>query len=188
VSVNIDLYEDTGAVLSGRGTVITLVDHWNLKASAEPAFVYYPTDETSSAPLIRPVGLIGAQTLSFKKYLSFKIDGTYSKIKNIRMKLTAVANNTDAAQLFYKFTNTYQVPDNAFDGDMVCASTNSTILDTYIWPNLGASPDLATSRNVIYGPNETLWTQFIVFQMRVNSDCVVGNSSEFTLRLECSEY
>lgn len=188
MSVNIDLYEDTGAVSGGRGSIITLVDNWNMKASGDINTVYYPTDETSSAPLIRPINTQGAQTLSFKKYLSFKIDGTYPKIKNIRIKLSAVAGNTDSAHLFYKLTNTYQVPDASFDGDMLCATTNTTIIDTAIWPNLGASPQTATTRNVVYGPNQTLWTQFIVVQMRVNSDCVIGNSPEFTLRLECNEY
>lgn len=188
MSVNIDLYEDTGAVLSGRGTVITLADNWNMKASADPAYVYYPTDETTAAPLIRLVNVPGGQVLSYKKYLSFKIDGTYTKIKNLRLKFSAVAGNTDSAQLWYKLSNTYQVPDATFDGDMRCASTSSTIIDADIWPNIGASPQTATTRQVIYGPNQTLWTQFIVVQMRVNSDCVIGNSAEFTLRLECSEY
>lgn len=189
MSVNIDLYEDTGAVLSGRGTTVTLLDSWDLKNSADHAYVYYPTNETTAAPLIRPFNTAGAQTLSFKKYLSFKLDGTYTRLKNIRIKVTASDPDTDAAQLFYKLTNTYQVPDNTFDGDMILLSPNSTILTPIIWPMLSTTgPQNATSRQTVYGPNQTLYTQFLVVQMRVNNNCVIGNSAEFNLRLEAYDY
>lgn len=193
MSVNIDLYEDTGPVSGGRGTTITNIVNWNLKANGTATAVYYPTDETTDAPLIRPRRTPGAQTLSYKKYLSFKIDGTYARIKNMRIKFKLGTDddseaNTDQAQLFYKLTNTYQVPDDSFDGDMLCVSTNGEPFGGVIVPFFGASPQTATTRQVTYGPDQELWTCFIVVQMRVNNECIIGNSSEFYLSFECSEY
>lgn len=192
MSANIDLYEDLGAPLAGRGTTVLLLNSWDLKASADPAFAYYPTAETSSAPLIRPFNLPGAQTLSFKKYLSFKIDGTYSRLKNIRMRLSIGEEaQSNGAQLFYKMTNTYAAPDNAYDGNMMLLSTanGQGLLTTEIWPFLSTvGPQSATSRQVTYGPNQTLYTNWLVVQMRVNNNAAVGNSAEFELKLEAYDY
>lgn len=192
MSANIDLYEDLGAPLAGRGSTVLLLDSWDLKASADPAYVYYPTGETSSAPLVRPFKLPGAQTLSYKKYLSFKIDGTYSRLKNIRMKLSIGEDaQSNGAQLFYKMTSTYAAPSNAYDGDMMLLSTadGSGLLTTEIWPFLSTvGPHAATSRQVVYGPNQTLYTNWLVVQMRVNNEATVGNSAEFQLKLEAYDY
>lgn len=192
MSANIDLYEDLGAPLSSRGTTVLLLNEWNLKASADPAYVYYPTGETTNAPLIRPFETPGAQTLSFKKYLSFRIDGTYSRLKNIRIKLSIDGESqSNGAQLFYKMTNVYAAPDAAYDGDMMLLSTvdGAGLLTTEIWPYLSTTgPQAATSRQVVYGPNQTLWTNWLVVQMRVNNNAVVGNSAEFLLKLEAYDY
>ena len=192
MSANIDLYEDLGAPLAGRGTTVLLLNSWDLKASADPAYVYYPTGETTSAPLIRPFNTPGAQTLSFKKYLSFKIDGTYSRLKNIRIKLSIGEDSqSNGAQLFYKMTSTYAAPDANYDGGMMLLSTpdGAGLLTTEIWPFLSTTgPQNATSRNVVYGPNQTLYTNWLVVQMRVNNNAVVGNSAEFNLKLEAYDY
>ncbi len=188
MSANIDLYEDTGPVLSGRGTTVTLLDSWDLKSSSNPTDFYYPTNVGVGAPLIRPVGTAGAQTLSYKKYLSFKIDGTYKRLKNIRIKLSAIAGDNDA-QLFYKLTNTYAEPDNLFDGDMRLWATGASITNDTLHPMLSTtSPNTATSRSVIYGPNETLYTEFLVVQLRVPNNSTIGNSAEFNLKLEAYDY
>jgi hypothetical protein len=188
MAANIDLYEDSGALLSGRGTTVALCTEWNLKASSNPAYVYYPTNETSNAPLIRPFNTAGGQTLSYKRYLSFKIDGTYSKIKNPRIYLDLAGPQTDNAQLFYKLTNSYSVPDATFDGDMTLLATDTVVQLPEIWPMLGSSPASASSRSISYGPNATLWTPFIVVQARINNNCAIGNTAEFTLRLEVHDY
>lgn len=191
MSANIDLYEDIGAPLAGRGTTVLLINSWDLKASADPAAVYYPTAETSTAPLIRPFNLPGAQTLSFKKYLTFKIDGTYARLKNLRMKLSLGDDaQSNGVQLFYKMTSTYAAPDNSYDGDMMLLSTvdGTGLLTTEIWPFFGTAPNTATTRQVTYGPNATLWSNWIVLQARVNSNAAVGNSAEFNLKLEAYDY
>lgn len=189
MSANIDLYEDTGPVLSGRGTTVTLLDSWDLKKSADPTVVYYPTNAGVGAPLIRPVAQAGAQVLSYKKYLSFKIDGTYKRLKNIRIQLSATAGNTNKAQLFYKLTSTYAEPDDAFDGSMLLWSPETDIINPTLFPMLSTtSPQTATSRATSYGPNQTLYTQFLVVQMRVGSDCIIGNTPEFNLKLEAYDY
>jgi hypothetical protein len=192
MSANIDLYEDLGAPLSGRGTTLLLLDDWNLKASTDPAYVYYPTGETTSAPLRRPFNTLGAQTLSYKKYLSFKIDGTYARLKNIRMKLSIDGEaQSNGAQLFYKMTSTYAAPDNAYDGDMMLLSTadGTGLLTATLHPMLSTTgPNAATSRQVVYGPNQTLYTSWLVVQMRINNNATIGNSAEFNLKLEAYEY
>lgn len=188
MSISIDLYEDTGVLTSGRGATQTIVDQWNLKNSADPAVVYFPTAETTNAPLVRPTAA-GQEFLSFKKYITFKVYGTYAYAKNLRISLSAnSATQASAARLFYKFTNTYAAPDAAYDGAMMCAALDSTIQVPTLFPMFGTSPSAATSRSIVYGPNATLWTNFLVLQMRIPAGCTVGNSAEFLLTLSADEY
>lgn len=189
MAVNIDMFEDTGVLTSGRGATVSLISDWNLKASADPAFVYYPTQETSSAPLARPL-FPGQEVLSFKKYISFRINGTYTRIKNLRIALSiegaAQANKT---RLFYKFTNTYAPPDNAYDGGMMCAAIDSVVQNPQLIPFWSTSnPQSATSRAVSYGPNQTLFSNWICVQLRTPFESTVGNSPEFRLALNVTEY
>lgn len=188
MAVNIDLYEDTGALTSGRGATVTLIDNWNLKASADPNYLYFPTAETTCAPLVRPL-LPGQETLSFKKYLSFKIDGTYTRIKNLRIVASIESSGeADKPRLFYKFTNTYAPPDDAFDGDMNCLSLDGVVQVPQLFPFFSTSnPQSATTRAVAYGPNQTLYTNWLVLQMRIPAGCTVGNSATFNLALTCDE-
>lgn len=189
MSVSIDLYEDSGAVSSGRGSTIALIEHWNLKSSADPAVVYFPTAETLAAPLQRPT-IPGQETLSYKKYLSFKLFGTYNKVKNLKISLTANSpTQADKPRLFYKFSNTYQVPDNSYDGEMICASADGVIQVPTLYPMFSTtSPANATTRQVVYGPDQTLYTNFLVLQLRIPSNCSAGNTAEFLLTLSCDEY
>lgn len=189
MSVNIDLYEDTGAVSSGRGSTVTLVDGWNLKYSAVTSVAYYPTATETDAPLVRPTSA-GEEFLSFKKYLSFKIDGTYTRIKNLRIVPSIETEaQADKVRLFYKFTNTYAVPDATYDGDMMPLSIDGVLQRYVLHPNFSTSnPQSATTRQVAYGPNQVLYTNFLVVQMRIPKECTVGNSATFKLTLTCDEY
>lgn len=189
MAVNIDMYEDTGAVTSGRGATVSLITDWNLKDSADPAYVYYPTLETSSAPLTRPT-LPGQEVFSYKKYISFQINGTYTRIKNLNIGLSILGSpQADKTRLFYKFTNTYAVPDKAYDGDMMCAALNSSVQKPVLIPFWSTSnPQSATTRAVSYGPNQTLYSNWICVQLRTPFESTVGNSPEFKLTLNVTEY
>lgn len=188
MSINIDLYEDSGAVTSGRGATQAIITDWNLKYSALSSTVYYPTAVLASAPLVRPTNP-GEEFLSYKKYLSFKVDGTYTRVKNLRIKVTGTGSQASTPRLFYKFTNTYAVPDAAYDGDMMLLSSDGTVHSPVLYPYFSTTgPQNATSRSVVYGPNQTLYTNWIVVQMRIPYGCTAGNSAEFKLELVCDEY
>jgi hypothetical protein len=192
----LQFFQDSGTLTSGRGAVTTEVDNWNMKDSNGLTTLYYPHDAATCAPLIRPT-LAGDLKLSYKIYTFFKISGTYTKIKNLKLKISI----DDAAQasggmLYYKLTNVYQTPDNAWDGQMLPAYTGSAFAngasDLVLWPNWSAvGPDSATSRNMFYGPDATLYSAYLVTQLYIqnstlNSD--VGNTAEFKLRMEFIEF
>lgn len=189
MSLLIDLFEDSGTPSASRGSVITLIDQWNMKNSSNPAVVYFPTGETTNAPLVRPTGA-GEEFLSFKKYLSFKCYGTYANIKNLKINLSVdSATQANKPRLFYKFANTYSAPDNAYDGDMICASIDGTVQVPTLFPCFSTTgPQNATTRQAAYGPDQILYSNWLVLQMRIPYDCSVGNSAEFKLTLSASEY
>ena len=172
MSVDIQVFEQTDA-----GPVE--IDNFSLKNSSTTSVPYY------SVPLRRPL-LPGDQTNSFKKYIFFKITGTSATFKNAQIQITldqgAQANLT---QLFYKFSNTYTSPDTNFDGDMIFSSNNAITW----FPNLGSTPELATSRPIVV-TNQVVYTNYLVFQMRVNTSTWndVGNTAQFGLALTLNEF
>lgn len=187
--IDIQVFRDEGAVVNGRGTPIEVMN-FNMKNSASYVVEYYPTNETDSAPLIRPI-VDGDQTLSYKVYTFFKLNGSYDAIKNVRFRVTVEApQQATDAQLFYKLTNQYAVPDNAFDGDMMLlANKDGTVLSDPIYPNLSTvGPNLATSRQTAYFNVSPLYTPYLVTQIRVNKGSLVGNTAEMRLKFECYEY
>lgn len=188
--IDINVFRDEGAPVSGRGTPIA-VTNFNMKDSAAYATFYYPTNETVAAPLIRPVDA-GAQTLSYKVYHYFVLSGTYTIIKNLRFRIslaTAADLNVDA-QLFFKNTNVYATPDNAFDGDMnLLVNKSGIVLSDPIYPNISTvGPNSATSRLTSYGPDQTLYTNYFVTQLRINKGSYSGNTPEMIMKFEAYEY
>lgn len=192
----LEFFQETGPLTSGRGTAVTEVDNWNMKDSPSITTLYYPHDAAASAPLIRPTEA-GDLTLSYKVYTFFKISGTYTKIKNLKFKLSVdEATQASGAMLYYKLTNAYQTPNNAWDGQMLPAYTGSAwangASELVLWPNWSTSgPHNATSRNMFYGPNQVLYSSYLVTQLYIqhsalNSD--VGNTAEFKLRMEFIEF
>lgn len=187
--IDINVFRDEGAISSGRGTPIA-VTNFNMKDSATYSVAYYPTKETTGAPMVRPL-YAGEQDLTYKVYTFFKLEGDGEKIKNLRLKVTLTdAPEASDAQLFYKLTNVYATPDNSFDGDMIYLGRDS-VLQTEFWPNLSTSgPNLATSRATTYTlvAGTPLYTNYFVTQMRINKGSTVGNSAEFKLAFEVYEY
>lgn len=188
--IDISVYQDTGPVTGGRGTPV-LVDNFNMKASGSYSVNYYPTDEPAGgAPLVRPT-LAGDQTLSFPVYTFFKIDGATERLKNLRFVVSVESPaQTDKAQLFYKVTNVYQAPTASFDGNMMLmANGDGVVMTPIIYPMISnVGPHVATSRQTVYQGGFPYYTNYFVTQMRVNKDCVVGNTAEFKLRFEAFEF
>jgi hypothetical protein len=192
----LQFFQDSGALTLGRGAVTTEVDNWNMKSSDSLTALYYPHDAALNAPLIRP-GLAGDLTLSYKVYTFFKISGTYTKIKNLRLKLS-VDSATQAAggMLYYKLTNSYATPDAAWDGQMVPAYTGSAWAngssELVLYPNWSTTgPNNATSRSIVYGPDQTLYSEYLVTQLYIQHSTghdTLGNTAEFKLRMEFIEF
>ena len=149
--IDFEIFQETGPLVDGRGTPVA-VTNWNMKNSAAYATVYYPTEETSSAPLVRPT-LAGEQTLSYPVYTFFKLSGSYNAIKNVRFRVTMASAPDQGvdAQLFFKMTNTYQTPTKTFDGNMILlADKNGVVYSDPIYPMLSTTgPNAATTRQTV---------------------------------------
>lgn len=181
MTITLQVFEETGAVLSGRGTTLTEITNFNWKRSGDVTHAYY------FYPLRRPY-VPSHQTLSYKKYIFFKLSGTYTNLKNIELnvsiKSAAQAENT---RLYYKWTHIYTEPDNSYDGSMIYMDGDAL----HSYPLLSSSgPNYATTRAKCYGPNTTLYTQYLVTQMRVNkSDWDdIGNTAQLTFSLTAHEF
>ena len=187
--IDFQIYRDEGPITSGRGTPRE-VTNWNMKDSSAYLTVYYPTQETVGAPLIRPLNA-GEQKLSFKVYTFFKLSGSYASIKNLRFRVSMV-NSPQASdvQVFFKNTNVYQTPDNAFDGDMILlADKNGVVYSDPIYPMISTvGPNSATTRQTTYNGTAPLYTNYFVTQVRVNKGSTIGNSAGFELKFEAYEY
>jgi hypothetical protein len=180
MSTNIQIFEEYGPVSNGRGTVAETSD-FNLGRSNTFGYPYY------FAPLRRPL-TNEDQTLSYQRYFFFRISGNPKAMKDVKLELSlGEGKQATETQLFYRFTNTYQEPTNAYDGKMMY--TKNQALTWY--PNLSSSgPQNATSRGQILIPaNSDLYTQYLVLQMRTNSGgwSDVGNTDEFKLTLKYIE-
>lgn len=186
MTVTVSMWRDEGAVISGRGTP-RAVTNFNMKNSAAYATAYFPTSETASAPLIRSNT---DQILSYKVYTYFKLEGTYNIIKNPKIIVTVnTPAEADKTQLFYKLTNVYEAPTNAYDGDMQLLADGNSIVVPVMFPNMSTTgPHTATSRSTSYSNISPLYTCYIVTQVRIAPNCLVGNTPEFKMRFECKEY
>lgn len=182
MSTNIQIFEEYGPAVNGRGTVAETSD-FNLGRSNVNGYPYY------FAPLRRPLSNED-QTWSYQRYFFFRISGNPKQMKNIRLKLSlGDAKQATETQLFYRFTNTYHTPSNAYDGKMIYTENASPELIWY--PNLSSSgPTTATARGSMLLPaNSDLYTQYLVLQMRTNAADWndIGNTDEFKLTLSYIE-
>jgi hypothetical protein len=187
--IDFRVFQDTGPVVGGRGTPIEVMD-FNMKDSAEYTVAYFPTDETASAPLVRPY-VQGQQTLSYKVFTFFELSGDYNWIKNLRFRVTVqTPPEASDAVLYYKLTNSYEAPNKNPDAGMqLLADKNGMILKDPIYPLLSVDgPNQAYNRLIAYNNVRPLYTNYFVTQMRVNAMSLVGNTAEFKLKFEAYEY
>lgn len=162
MAIVIEAYEDWGPAVNGAGTNRTLITNCNLSTKSDPAQNYYLWD------IPRPV--TGSVTASYKRYISFKISGTYTAIKNLKIKIPA-AQSAGNWEVAYALTNTYSEPagvTNEFGklSGLLDTSLNILAEPVVLYPTLSSSgPNVAGSRAAL-GPNLTLWTQYLVLQFR----------------------
>lgn len=201
MSLNIQVFEEYGPVVNGRGSVVEAANfNWKSTSDINGEYYFYP--------LRRPI-LDRDQTLSYKRYFFFKISGTYTFLKDVKLKVEigearqasgttkdgeyAKSDQEMRNQWFYKFTNTYEEPDNLYDGKMIYAynhiDSKQYLLD---WmPNLSTvSPLEATSRPIVLTGNNYYYTQYLVTQMRVMEAewDNVGNTDEYKFTLSLKEF
>lgn len=192
MTVNVQVFEETGAIAGGRGSVVTEITNLNWKSSADPAQVYYLN------PVKRPSQFghddqefIGDQNNSYKRFIFFKVSGTYSIVKDFRIIVSvSLPEQAKDCDLFYKMTNVYEVPNQSYDGSMLYVPKDKDII---IHPMLnGSSPNLATTRPIVMGPNATFYTNYFVTQMRVpgqvDADKMIGNTEQYKIRYEVREF
>lgn len=162
MAITIEAWEDWGPLLNGRGTYSTQVTNCNLSSLSDPNQNYYLND------IPRPV--TSAVNCSVTRHISFKVSGTYTAIKNLRIEIPAarLVGNWEVA---YKLTNTYAAAGtltNEFGrtGGILDNSLNILSTPVIIYPTLSSTgPSTAGSRGAL-GPNLTLWTQYLVLQFR----------------------
>lgn len=185
MAVNVTAYEffgdptgDPNTVSLQRSTIADL----SQKSITDPTQIYYGYD------IQRLLYGSGANFMSnsMKRYVTFRITGTYQKIKNIKLtlykpglykKVSGVSTlvSGDDSQLCYKLTTNYEKPQasspnifgetaGAFDGSLSVVADSTVVLR----PKLSTvSPALATTRQVEYSHASSYWTEFLVLQNNV---------------------
>lgn len=176
MTATIEIWEDTGVLISGHGTTRTQVTNNNWKNSGLVTAAYY------LAPLRRPDDSTG-WTLSYTKYLYFKIYGTWNKIKNCKISLSAVPGKN--TQLYGRMTSTYKTPSADLDGDMMLIDA-----PVIFYPFVGVTGPEATSSFSGSLTSGTYYTQYLATQLRViNSSATdVGNTADLNITFTFNEY
>ena len=159
MALNLSVWEDSGAVVSGHGTTRIEVDNLGFKDSA--------LDETNhfvEYPIRRPID-DELFTLSYKKYYYFKFDGTYSSVRNFAAYFEGTPEGeADNVRILYKWTNTYQVPDNTLLDGIFYDPSNPPIWNPKIST---VGPESATSY-LTPAANTTYYTQYLVTQLYID--------------------
>jgi hypothetical protein len=188
MAIAVTAYEFWGDPTGDTTTVSqyrTAVSDLSLKALTDPTKLYYPYD-IQRPPHCTPVDVIGQ---SFQRYIAFRITGSYTKLKNLKIvihkpnlyqkgldALYAAVTEETPTKLMYKLTNTYEKPktwlnyygnlNGLYDGTM-----NNILGDEVVHPRLSPiSPMLATSRPVESINAPSYWTEFLVFQAQCYPD------------------
>ena len=188
MAITIEAYEDWGAVTGSpvRGTNRTLTTNANLKTISDPTQHYYLNDVTRPSPSA-PLSEIA--TYSYKRYISFKVGGTYSRIKNSRI-IIPQGFSSNNWKVSYKLANVYEQPTGSitslnrysgdYDGTLIPLTEGVTL-----FPFLSSSgPEYAETREITYGPNTTLWTQYLVLQFTAHESTYSDADNEGTEHIE----
>ena len=179
MTIAIDLYEDSGAVLSGHGTTRIAVDNIGWKSSGldeTNSFAYYPVRRPDGVPF----------TYSYQKYNFFRISGTHAKATRPVIIITgADLLLADQMRLHYKLSSTYEEATGGIDGSLMYL--NNTIR---IYPKLSTigPEDTGASYIQYLTSGTTYYTQYLVTQLLVESSSVYQNLPEVTVGLYLQEF
>jgi len=179
MSIAVEIWEDTGPILSGHGTTREEVTNTNWKStgnadSLEPYFNY---------PITRPFNS-DLFTVSYTKYTYAKIYGTYKVGFNLRWELDGEPlNNT---QLILAMRSIYTQPVDTLDGTLI-----PYVVGQIMIPNLSiVGPEMATSRPNTIENDTTYYTSYIVSQLIMKRDDFdkVGNTNPVTFKIVVDEF
>lgn len=165
MALTVELWEDTGAVSSGHGTLQQEVNNIGWKNSS--------LDETypfADYPVTRPLsGYV--HTTSFKKYNYFKIYGTYDDAHDLEIRFNGTpvgsgngSGSASKVRIYYKWSSTYAVPNTTLLSGTFYDPSNPIILKPLLsttGPNGTAvwTPTLAA--------NTTYYTPYLITQLFV---------------------
>lgn len=160
MAIKIELFEDTGPVVSGRGTPHQT---WEFDVGS----IATTDDFASRGNLARPTSS-GSYTYSYERYIYARItcDSTddYKKIKDVKWYIENTLTSTTFASLLYKHTNTYAAPTNALgSGKSIMSAGGGDVLFS---ANTSTTAPNNASSFVSTTDGETFYTDYLVLQVR----------------------
>ena len=182
MALTIELWEDSGPQVIGRGTTSIEVDNLGWKDSdLDETFIF------SDYPLGRPFGSSIIST-SYKKYYFYKIYGTYTDADQPQIKFDGTPLGTATKlNVLYKWTNVYQTPDNV----LLDGTTFDPNIPPIWFPQLSTTgPDGTMSEVTKLINNTTYYTPYLVTQLIIypSTDSDYGNLNDlFSLQFDLNE-
>lgn len=186
MALTVELWEDSGTLSVGRGTIIQEVDNLGFKNSS--------LDETTTFadfPIRRPINT-ELFTTSYKKYYHFKFYGTYTNLRNVSVLFEGDPEGSAGTELagkvriLYKWSNVYATPDTTLLDGITYDPTNPPI-----WtPKLSTTGPNAATSYIDPVANTTYYTQFLITQLYIDksSGSDFGNlKTSFKLKLVINE-
>lgn len=170
------IYEDSGPVLSGRGTTTTEITNCNWKRTGTTTDIYW------HYPLRRPISVHDLD-FSFTKFIFFKLYGTCNLVKNVKITLDTVPGLR--SRLYCRLSHIYAQPNSSIFNTLTYLSGPLTL-----FPNLGSAPNLATTRPLKLTGNIEVYTQYLITKLVIiNSDYSdVGNTTPITIKFSYDEF
>lgn len=192
MAISLEVWEDSGPLITGHGTTRHIVSNVGHKASGLDENTLF-----ADYPITRPSPGSGNESdnaaFSYHKYTYFKIQGTYPAAAQIRVELdgdlSGVGGATGIAskvRLLYKWTNIYQEPSDiilsgstAFHGNSIHIPMLSTV-----------GPEDASGLVNQLATNTTYYTNYLVTQLMIDPSDLEdwGNIDLLTFKLTLHEY
>lgn len=184
----VELYEDSGTAVAGRGTTRIAVENIGWKSSGldeSNSYIYHPITRSETDVV-----------WSYTKYNFMKISGTYAAGARPRIQISGnVAgaapegyDSTTKVKLYYKLTNEYETPSNAMDGSLIYVPPGGIT----VYPKLSTvGPEDASSTYVHHlAGNTTYFSQYLVTQLLVEPGTAFdyGNLGELVVKVFVDEY
>lgn len=184
----VELYEDSGTAVAGRGTTRIAVENIGWKNSGldeSNSYIYHPITRSETDVV-----------WSYTKYNFMKISGTYAAGARPRIQISGnVAGaapegyqSTTKVKLYYKLTNEYETPSNAMDGSLIYVPPGGIT----VYPKLSTvGPEDASSTYVHHlAGNTTYFSQYLVTQLLVEPGTAFdyGNLGELVVKVFVDEY